>query len=249
MLCRVGVGVVIVVVHARRSVTPWVVVSGHRPLYVSTNMDVPPDGDITVALQLREELEPLWLQYKVRARQGERGRGRCVRQAARDLSHAVLISARGAACVEVPGHAWSTLSSAAATEPSVLCSNLEATSQMSETAACRWRAGLPLTLTLVVPLVVRRWRVGVTAQVDLTVHGHHHTYQRTCPMANGACVGYDSSGAAKGPVHLIVGLAGARARTHARATHTRERWRAWWWAHRRLCFSSVRAGTSVQALA
>jgi hypothetical protein len=26
--------------------------------------------------------------------------------------------------------------------------------------------------------------------VDLTLHGHHHSYQRSCPLLSGECVGY-----------------------------------------------------------
>jgi hypothetical protein len=47
-------------------------------------------------------------------------------------------------------------------------------------------------------------------QVDLTLHGHHHTYQRTCPMYNGTCLGFDErTGHAMGPVHLVIGNGGA----------------------------------------
>ena len=38
--------------------------------------------------------------------------------------------------------------------------------------------------------------------VDLTLTGHHHSYQRTCPVINGECV-------ARGPVHIVAGNAGA----------------------------------------
>ena len=42
-----------------RSVTPWLVFAGHRPMYIdSTNAD-PVSGDLTVAKLLRESLEPL----------------------------------------------------------------------------------------------------------------------------------------------------------------------------------------------
>ena len=39
----------------------------------------------------------------------------------------------------------------------------------------------------------------------MTWHGHHHSYQRTCPVYRERCVGYDASGAARGPVHLVIG--------------------------------------------
>mmetsp|Transcript_1844 Transcript_1844/g.5402 ORF Transcript_1844/g.5402 Transcript_1844/m.5402 type:complete len:625 (-) Transcript_1844:225-2099(-) len=49
----------------------------------------------------------------------------------------------------------------------------------------------------------------VQHKVDMTWHGHHHSYQRTCPVINSKCQGYDSDGAAKAPVHLVIGNAGA----------------------------------------
>ena len=45
--------------------------------------------------------------------------------------------------------------------------------------------------------------------MDLTLHGHHHSYQRTCPVRDHRCAGFHSSGVAKGPVHLVIGNAGA----------------------------------------
>jgi hypothetical protein len=48
-----------------RKLTPWVVFSGHRPMYIdSTNHDVPA-GDIPVAKKLKEYVEPLLLKYSV----------------------------------------------------------------------------------------------------------------------------------------------------------------------------------------
>lgn len=49
----------------------------------------------------------------------------------------------------------------------------------------------------------------VDFHVDVTLHGHHHSYQRTCPVIAGECVGYGADGVANGPVHLVVGNAGA----------------------------------------
>lgn len=92
-----------------RSVTPWLVLGGHRPIYISsTNHDLP-DGDQVVAQGLRSALEPLLMRFKV----------------------------------------------------------------------------------------------------DLTLHGHHHTYQRTCPVVNETCVGLGSGGHALGPVHVVMGNGGA----------------------------------------
>ncbi len=45
--------------------------------------------------------------------------------------------------------------------------------------------------------------------MDLTLQGHHHSYQRTCPVYNGSCVGYDKkTREALGPVHLVIGNGG-----------------------------------------
>lgn len=43
----------------------------------------------------------------------------------------------------------------------------------------------------------------------MTWHGHHHSYQRSCPVYNETCVGYDEQGVARGTVHLVIGNAGA----------------------------------------
>lgn len=92
-----------------RTRTPWVIVGGHRPIYVSSTYQHWPDGDYDVAMALRLSLEPLFYKYKV----------------------------------------------------------------------------------------------------DLTLHGHHHSYQRTCPMYREECLGYRDDGTAKGPVHIVIGHAGA----------------------------------------
>jgi hypothetical protein len=41
--------------------------------------------------------------------------------------------------------------------------------------------------------------------VDLVLWGHHHSYQRTCPVFNQTCVDPNT----KAPVHLVIGNAGA----------------------------------------
>jgi len=92
-----------------RSLTPWVIVGGHRPIYVSSTYKKWPDGDLDVSEALKIALEPLFYKYKV----------------------------------------------------------------------------------------------------DLTWHGHHHSYQRTCPVFGDSCLGYREDGTARGPVHLIIGHAGA----------------------------------------
>lgn len=85
-----------------RSRTPWLIVGGHRPMYIDSLYEHDPDGDQDVARALRESLEELFVRY----------------------------------------------------------------------------------------------------EVDVTWHGHHHSYQRTCPVVNGTCVD-------KGPVHMVIGHAGA----------------------------------------
>ncbi|KAL6772256.1 hypothetical protein ACKKBG_A29540 [Auxenochlorella protothecoides x Auxenochlorella symbiontica] len=44
--------------------------------------------------------------------------------------------------------------------------------------------------------------------VDMTWQGHNHVYQRTCPVFNNTCVGYDKEGVARGPIHVTMGHAG-----------------------------------------
>ena len=46
-------------------------------------------------------------------------------------------------------------------------------------------------------------------QVDLTLQGHHHTYQRTCALYRGACQPPRPDGSQTAPVHLVTGHAGA----------------------------------------
>eukprot|EP01117_Protostelium_nocturnum_P005141 TRINITY_DN1866_c0_g1_i1.p1 TRINITY_DN1866_c0_g1~~TRINITY_DN1866_c0_g1_i1.p1 ORF type:complete len:569 (+),score=151.58 TRINITY_DN1866_c0_g1_i1:237-1943(+) len=48
-----------------RSRTPWVVFSGHRPMYIDSTNDSPLWGDQTVAIALRQHVEPLLQKYKV----------------------------------------------------------------------------------------------------------------------------------------------------------------------------------------
>lgn len=49
----------------------------------------------------------------------------------------------------------------------------------------------------------------MSVQVDMTWHGHHHSYQRTCPVHRGTCKGYNTDGTAAAPIHLVIGHAGA----------------------------------------
>eukprot|EP00698_Gefionella_okellyi_P012731 TRINITY_DN3448_c0_g1_i1.p1 TRINITY_DN3448_c0_g1~~TRINITY_DN3448_c0_g1_i1.p1 ORF type:complete len:576 (+),score=64.75 TRINITY_DN3448_c0_g1_i1:121-1728(+) len=48
-----------------RSQTPWVIFSGHRPMYISSTNRDPKGGDQTVATELREHLEAVLYRYKV----------------------------------------------------------------------------------------------------------------------------------------------------------------------------------------
>ncbi|PNW76719.1 hypothetical protein CHLRE_11g468500v5 [Chlamydomonas reinhardtii] len=89
--------------------TPWLVVGGHRPIYVASTNANWPDGDQPVAQSLRDAYEDLYKQY----------------------------------------------------------------------------------------------------QVDLTLQGHHHTYQRTCALYRGACQPPRPDGSQTAPVHLVTGHAGA----------------------------------------
>jgi hypothetical protein len=45
--------------------------------------------------------------------------------------------------------------------------------------------------------------------VDLTLTGHHHSYQRTCSVRAGECVPLRPDGSAAAPVHIVAGHAGA----------------------------------------
>ena len=46
-------------------------------------------------------------------------------------------------------------------------------------------------------------------RVDLVLAGHHHSYQRTCSIANSSCVPPAAPGVPYGgPVHLVVGMGG-----------------------------------------
>ncbi|CAN0414552.1 unnamed protein product, partial [Ectocarpus sp. 13 AM-2016] len=57
----------------------------------------------------------------------------------------------------------------------------------------------------------------VEHQVDLAVYGHHHSYQRTCRVANETCLGPSSRSYSSqyqehedytAPVHVVMGMAG-----------------------------------------
>ena len=49
-----------------RSQTPWLIVGGHRPIYISSTFSHWPDGDLEVAHALKLALEPLLYKHKVR---------------------------------------------------------------------------------------------------------------------------------------------------------------------------------------
>ena len=48
-----------------RSLTPWLVVGGHRPFYIDSTNNMEPDGDQPVARALREAFEEAFLKYQV----------------------------------------------------------------------------------------------------------------------------------------------------------------------------------------
>ena len=48
-----------------RSATPWIILTGHRPMYISSTNTYKYGGDQPVASLLREHIEPLMIQYQV----------------------------------------------------------------------------------------------------------------------------------------------------------------------------------------
>jgi hypothetical protein len=48
-----------------RHQTPWVVVAGHRPLYICSVNNLPEDGDQLIAIELRAAFEQVFVDYKV----------------------------------------------------------------------------------------------------------------------------------------------------------------------------------------
>jgi hypothetical protein len=48
-----------------RTITPWLIVAGHRPMYIDSTNWSEDGGDQTVALELRDNIEHLFLKYKV----------------------------------------------------------------------------------------------------------------------------------------------------------------------------------------
>eukprot|EP00892_Ulva_mutabilis_P005414 jgi/Ulvmu1/3244/UM150_0017.1 len=67
-------------------------------------------------------------------------------------------------------------------------------------------------------------------RVDLTFHGHHHSYQRTCPAHDNKCVGYDEDGVPRAPVHMVIGNAGAglSINVHRKQPEIFEKVHLWW---------------------
>jgi hypothetical protein len=50
-----------------RSVTPWLVVGGHRPVYICSTNTMPGQGDQPVAQDLRDAFEEAFVEHKVSA--------------------------------------------------------------------------------------------------------------------------------------------------------------------------------------
>ena len=48
-----------------RSLTPWVVVNGHRPIYTPSLSSVGPGSDLIVARDLQDALEAVFFTYQV----------------------------------------------------------------------------------------------------------------------------------------------------------------------------------------
>ena len=48
-----------------RSLTPWVIVNGHRPIYTPSLSAVGPGSDLIVARDLQDALEDLFFTYQV----------------------------------------------------------------------------------------------------------------------------------------------------------------------------------------
>ena len=51
--------------NVNRSLTPWLVVGGHRPFYIDSTNNMEPDGDQPVATALREAFEEAFFKYQV----------------------------------------------------------------------------------------------------------------------------------------------------------------------------------------
>lgn len=49
-----------------RTLTPWLVVGGHRPFYIDSTNNMEPDGDQPVARALREAFEEVFYTHQVR---------------------------------------------------------------------------------------------------------------------------------------------------------------------------------------
>ena len=44
--------------------------------------------------------------------------------------------------------------------------------------------------------------------VDMVWVGHHHSYQRTCRVANGTCLGSSAEQGVRAPIHITMGTGG-----------------------------------------
>jgi len=57
--------------------------------------------------------------------------------------------------------------------------------------------------------------------VDLYLGAHHHSYQRSCPLNRRICVGHHADGSARGPIYMVIGMAGAGTCTNV---HKHQTW-------------------------
>lgn len=150
-----------------RTISPWVVFATHRPMYVSSKNSDTPDGDQTIAEQIRDVFEVGFDPF-------------------------ALIAARASTAA---------------------FRGLLATPFGQPGAAKR---DMPI-LTGIFPLVSLEQELLYVAEVDLVVAGHHHSYQRTCPVLKGECAlprPNTTNGSYVAPVNVIVGMAGFASTTN-----------------------------------
>lgn len=140
-----------------RTRTPWLVFSGHRPMYIDSTDTGPPGGDQFVAEKLRVRCGPSYS---------------CAACCDRSYSRAVY-------CDPSYSSQWERMQ---------LCATGSATRTHVQDAF---------------------EDLLIEYHVDLTFHGHHHSYQRTCPAHRNKCVGYGEDGVPLAPIHLVIGNAGA----------------------------------------
>ena len=169
--------------------TPWVVVGGHRPIYIdSTFYGLMPDGDQYVAKKLRDSLEDLLYRYQV-----------CV--------VVVCVAGGGTAVLgRQAGACGPTVASGSQPQPAApwVVPRCPGCAAAAPGGPCNWRSSRPAAAAT--------WPAArPAAQVDATWTGHHHSYQRTCAVYRGRCLGANADGTARAPLHLVIGEPSAAA--------------------------------------